>query len=465
VYSGGLPEDPETLRRVWDDVHRRSAERLLDLCKSNGGVFVKVGQHLGALDYLLPPPYIETLRVLHSQAPPSSIEDVYSVIKKDLKVKDVHEVFSEFETKELGAASLAQVYKATLKESGEVVAVKVQHAKVKAHSFVDMKTMEVLVRTAARIFPDFKLLWLVDETKKNLPQELDFLHEASNADILRALMGDVQWLKIPRVHWNVSTERVLVMEYCAGGQINDEKYLREHKIPTHEVAEKLGRLYSEMIFSHGFVHCDPHPGNLLVSKNPVDGSVQISLLDHGLYTTLSPEFRYNYAQFWLSIINSNVDGIKKYGRELGVGNLYGLFACMVTARSWESITSTDGGVAKKVTAEEEQRIRKNIGNYLPQISQILEDVPRPMILIFKTNDLIRGIEHALKTTKTMKSFTTISKYCANVVYEEDYRNCSEGIKCYKFKVYQKFVVFKITLYEIYLWLRSILSLAFRCDVC
>jgi len=305
----------------------------------------------------------------------------------------------------------------------------------------------------------------VDETKKNLPQELDFLHEASNADILRALVGDVKWLKIPRVHWNVSTERVLVMEYCEGGQINDVKYLKDHNISAHEVSEKLGRLYSEMIFSHGFVHCDPHPGNLLVSKSPVDGSVQISLLDHGLYTTLSPEFRYNYAKFWLSIINANVEGIKKYGKELGVGNLYGLFACMVTARSWESITSTDGGVAKKVTAEEEQRIRKNIGNYLPQISQILEDVPRPMILIFKTNDLIRGIEHALKTTKTMKSFTTISKYCANVVYEEDFRNCSDGIKCYKFKVYQKYVVFKIALYEIYLWLRSLLSPVFQCDVC
>lgn len=140
---------------------------------------MKVGQHLGALDYLLPPPYISTLSILHSQAPSSSLDDVYSVIRSDLKIASTSELFSEFDSDTpLGAASLAQVYKARLRSTGELVAVKVQHANVRAHSYVDMKTMEVLVRTAALIFPDFKLLWLVEETKKNLPLELDFLHEA-----------------------------------------------------------------------------------------------------------------------------------------------------------------------------------------------------------------------------------------------------------------------------------------------
>lgn len=95
----------------------------------------------------------------------------------------------------LGAASLAQVYKAKLK-SGETVAVKVQHAKVQAHSFVDMKTMEILVRTAAWLFPDFKLVWLVDETKKNLPMELDFLNEGHNADKIRDMLSHHKWLRV-----------------------------------------------------------------------------------------------------------------------------------------------------------------------------------------------------------------------------------------------------------------------------
>lgn len=74
------------------------------------------------------------------------------------------------------------------------------------------------------------------------------------------------------------------MEYVEGGQINDLKYLQRHGISGMEVTEKLGRLYSEMIFSHGFVHCDPHPGNLMVNRDAAGGGVQIVLLDHGLYT-------------------------------------------------------------------------------------------------------------------------------------------------------------------------------------
>jgi aarF domain-containing kinase len=138
-------------------------------------------------------------------------------------------------------------------------------------------------------FPDFKLLWLMDETKKNLPMELDFLHEAHNADMLRNLMTHCKWLKIPKVYWNYSTERVLVMEYMDGGQINDLGYLQKEKISPREVTQKVGTLYSEMIFSHGFVHCDPHPGNLLVNKNKVNGETQIVLLDHGLYTVSESE--------------------------------------------------------------------------------------------------------------------------------------------------------------------------------
>lgn len=81
----------------------------------------------------------------------------------------------------MGVASLAQVHRATLK-NGDRVAVKVQHPYVKGNSVVDMKTMEILVKMMSWVFPDFKFQWLVDETKKNLPIELDFLHEGQNAE-------------------------------------------------------------------------------------------------------------------------------------------------------------------------------------------------------------------------------------------------------------------------------------------
>lgn len=88
--------------------------------------------------------------------------------------------------------------------------------------------------------------------------------------------------QIPEVDWTLTTSRVLTMEFCKGGQVNDRNYMVEHGIDTKEVSEKIGKLYSEMIFVNGYVHCDPHPGNVLVEK--VGNSAQIVLLDHGLYT-------------------------------------------------------------------------------------------------------------------------------------------------------------------------------------
>lgn len=96
------------------------------------------------------------------------------------------------------------------------------------------------------------------------------------------MFKDYDWLKIPRIHWELSTDRVLVMDYLRGGQVDDLKYIDEHKIDRIDIASKIGQLYSNMIFTHGFVHSDPHPGNILVKKAD-DGGTEVILLDHGLY--------------------------------------------------------------------------------------------------------------------------------------------------------------------------------------
>lgn len=144
-----------------------------------------------------------------------------------------------------------------------------------------MKTMEYLCKIMSWVFPDFKMQWLVDETKKNLPQELNFLHEGENAEKAAEMFKSYKWLKVPKIHWNLSTQRVLTMDFLDGGQVNDLEYIKSNKIDAFEVANKIGQLYSNMIFTNGFVHSDPHPGNILVKKT--SHGVDIILLDHGLY--------------------------------------------------------------------------------------------------------------------------------------------------------------------------------------
>jgi aarF domain-containing kinase len=124
-----------------------------------------------------------------------------------------------------------------------------------------------------------------------------------------------------------------------------------------------------MIFKNGFVHSDPHPGNLLVNKDK-NGQLNLILLDHGLYAvgfiiqhilipisliynllqTLTDNFRRTYAKLWMSILDNNHDRMKKYCTKLGVAEMYGLLVCMVAGRTWDSIQ--DGIVTKKLTPAE-----------------------------------------------------------------------------------------------------------------
>ncbi|XP_025065757.1 uncharacterized aarF domain-containing protein kinase 1 isoform X3 [Alligator sinensis] len=409
----GVPHGSEEYDYVKSQVHLRSAERLRDLCCANRGTFIKVGQHLGALDYLLPEEYTYTLKVLHSQAPQSSMQEIKQVIQEDLG-KEIKELFVSFEDTPLGAASLAQVHKAVLQD-GRTVAVKVQHPKVQAQSSKDILLMEVLLLIVKQIFPDFEFMWLVEEAKKNLPLELDFLNEGrnGNAEQVAHMLKHFDFLKLSR---------------------------------------NLGKLYSEMIFVNGFVHCDPHPGNVLVKKCPVTGKAHIILLDHGLYQVLTEKFRLDYCRLWQSLIKADMKQVQKYSQRLGAGDLYPLFACMLTARSWASVSR--GIDRSPVTANEDVEIRTNAAAYLPQITQLLNNVPRQMLLLLKTNDLLRGIESALHTRASASSFLNMSRCCIRAISRYQRSRTDPLYRKAQISFTEALSLWQINLYELYLRLKG-----------
>ncbi|XP_061651529.1 aarF domain-containing protein kinase 1 isoform X3 [Phyllopteryx taeniolatus] len=387
----------EEYRALKSKVHRRSAERLRDLCCANRGTFIKVGQHLGALDYLLPEEYTSTLKVLHSRAPQSSMEEIVQVIREDFG-KELSELFVLFEETPQGAASLAQVHKAVLHD-GRTVAVKVQHPKVQRQSSKDILVMEV-----------------------------------------------------PMIHWDLSTKRVLTMEFAEGGQVNDREYMKTHGINVNEISENLGKMYSEMIFIHGFVHCDPHPGNVLVRKCQKSKKTEIILLDHGLYQVLQPDFRINYCQLWQALIHQDMSGVEHYSRKLGAGDLYPLFACVLTARSWAAINSGISSVP--VTLSEDVEIRTNAAVYLPQINDLLNKVPRQMLLLLKTNDLLRGIETTLQTRASSSSFINMSRCCIRALARHKRSKIQSSRRRLQITLTESFNLWRLSMYELFLWLKG-----------
>ncbi|KAK7819944.1 hypothetical protein U0070_007636 [Myodes glareolus] len=417
--------------------------------------------------------------------------------------EQIHDLFLSFDDTPLGAASLAQVHKAVLHD-GRTVAVKVQHPKVQAQSSKDILLMEVLVLAVKQLFPNFEFMWLVDEAKKNLPLELDFLNEGRNAEKVADMLKHFDFLKVPQIHWELSTKRVLLMEFVEGGQVNDRAYMEKNQIdvnedpqvedeeeddygicpltlqganfqlergeerspcsrcgqgrattrlPLFQISCHLGKMYSEMIFVNGFVHCDPHPGNILVRRHSDTGKAEIVLLDHGLYQVLTEEFRLDYCHLWQSLIWTDMERVKQYSQRLGVAELYPLFACMLTARSWDSVKRGIGQAP--VSATEDSEIRNNAANYLSEISQLLNHVPRQMLLILKTNDLLRSIETSLGTRSSASSFLNMSRCCIRALAEHRKRDADSFFRRTQISFSEAFSLWQISLHELLLRVKGL----------
>ncbi|KAJ1557621.1 hypothetical protein HK096_006234 [Nowakowskiella sp. JEL0078] len=201
--------DTDNYATLKSECHQRCANRLLDLANANGGVYIKLGQHIAALVYLVPPEYTETLKVLQDKAPATSLSEIETLFLEDTG-NPLSEIFSEFDIVPVGVASLAQVHRARLRESNKEVAVKIQHPSLDAHAAIDIKSCAEAAKVVRRIFPEFEFGWLAEEMELNLPKELDFVHEKMNSDKVKKNFEKSHVLKVPEVYWAI--RRILVME-------------------------------------------------------------------------------------------------------------------------------------------------------------------------------------------------------------------------------------------------------------
>lgn len=414
----------------------RAGRSLLELFQRNAGIYIKLGQHLSALEYILPPEFCSVMAVLQNEAPQSSIEDVEKVLKEDFDGKGINDLFEDFDPTPIGAASLAQVHTAKLKETGEPVAVKVQHHSIQSYAEVDMFVVSLAVQGVKYFFPEFEFDWLADEMRTNLPKELDFIQEAHNSERVlwnfkqnsRRYCGVIDSIKIPKIMWKQTTSKVLTMEYCPGAKVTDVEYMKRHGIDPYQVSKRLSQIFSEMIFIHGFVHCDPHPGNVFIRWKE-DGNSnrrmfgfykpkwELILLDHGLYKEISTEFRLSYAKLWKSVIEGDVERIKECCKDIGAGDAYRLFSSVLTHRTWSSVSVRS--ISSQTTLEEMQLIKERAPGYLVQVADFLANIPRPLLLLLKTNDLLRAIERSLTLPgdcRPVQSFFITTRYCADAIY-------------------------------------------------
>jgi predicted unusual protein kinase regulating ubiquinone biosynthesis (AarF/ABC1/UbiB family) len=291
--------------------HARSAERFLNLATRVRGLMIKSGQVMGARADLFPDEYVEVLSRLHDDVPPRPFAEIRTVVDEELG-RPLEEVFDDFESTPVASASLAQVHRAVLKD-GRHVAVKVQYPDIGEIVKVDLRNIRLIARVAGRVWlREFDLQSFVNELQFAASQELDFVNEGHNAERIARDFANWPQVIVPRIVWEHSSRRLLVMEYVDGVKTTDARGLARIAVRQEDVLRLLVDAYMEQVLVKGFFHADPHPGNAFVQPGPT-----LVLLDFGLCKELSREFRRDYIGLTFAMVTGNKNVIGNSLRKIG----------------------------------------------------------------------------------------------------------------------------------------------------
>lgn len=270
------------------DFHRKPfAERFRMALEELGPTFVKFGQILSSRRDLVNEAFFKELHRLQDQVSPFPGEEAKKIVEQELDCK-LEEVFKEFDLKPAASASMAQVHRAVL-HNGDVVAVKVQRPNVHEIIEIDLAILLDVARFLNKHIKEISSLnpmGVVQEFSRTIRIEQDFTHEAQNMERFAKQFRGNRWIRVPKVHHDLSTERVLTMEYLTGYKVDQLDELETHKINPVKLSERMSRLIFQQMFQFGFFHADPHPGNMTILPTGM-----IVLYDYGMMGTLTPTFR------------------------------------------------------------------------------------------------------------------------------------------------------------------------------
>lgn len=277
-------------------------ERMRLVLEDLGPTYVKFGQIMSTRAELLPPELIEQLKKLQDHAKPIPFSEVMEVIRETCP--DCEEFFQEIDETPVASASIGQVHRAVMRD-GTVVAFKVQRPGIAELIETDIAILQSLAERIETVFPETRLYnpaGMVEDFAHQIVKELDFTRDARNADRMARNFRDVPGIRFPKIYWQFSSPRLLVMEFVEGVRIDDRAAIMAMGLDPHEVGVRGFHAYLKMIFEDGFFHGDPHPGNLLVTK---DGD--IVFLDFGIVGILRPEKRQNFINLLFALSTDDIE--------------------------------------------------------------------------------------------------------------------------------------------------------------
>lgn len=268
-----------------------------------GPTFIKFGQVLSVRPDLIPKSYIKELEKLQDEVMPFTFKIVEQQIRKELH-KPINELFSKFDKEPIASASISQVHKAVLK-NGKKVAVKIQRPEARKLMETDIEIMLYIAKLLEKRMPNLKKynpVSIVKEFEEWTKKELDFKKEAVNAKIFRKNFKGNKSVTIPEVYDELTTEKILTLEYLDGIELHNIKEIKRKKLNFDKIMKNGFDAVLIQVFMHGFFHADPHPGNILVQKNN-----SIAFVDFGIVGHFNERLKDNSANLFYGVVNNDAE--------------------------------------------------------------------------------------------------------------------------------------------------------------
>jgi ubiquinone biosynthesis protein len=298
---------------VVDDRPEADPEELARTLEDMGPTFIKLGQLLSTRPDIISERYFQALSRLQDRVEPFPYEQAQEIVEEELGVR-ISKAFQEFNPKPVAAASLSQVYHARLR-SGREVAVKVQRPGIRKIIVEDLDAFiefANLVDKYSDVVRKYRINDFLEQFRTTLLDELDFRREADNLKRLGDIVREYPSLVVPQPVETYTSGRVLTMDYIEGSKISELSPVVRLEYNHRQLAEDLSKAYLDQILVHGFLHADPHPGNILLTPDK-----RLALIDLGMVAFLTQNRRDQIVQLLLAINNNEPENAARILMDIG----------------------------------------------------------------------------------------------------------------------------------------------------
>jgi predicted unusual protein kinase regulating ubiquinone biosynthesis (AarF/ABC1/UbiB family) len=404
----------------------RFARKFRALAVELGGLMIKVGQYMSSRLDVLPPELTKELEGLQDEVPAVPFPDIKELAEQELGVS-FERVFAQIDTTPVAAASLGQVYRVTLSpadaaDAGFTQAVlKVQRPGIDAVVDVDLAALRRIARWLQRLKAVSKRAdapALIEEFAATSREEIDYLHEAANAERFAADFANAPDVKVPAVAWERTTRRVLTLEDVTAIKIIDKDALIAAGIEPKDVANRFAEVMFDQFFTHGFFHADPHPGNLFVAPSP-DPSVgpawSLVFVDFGMMGEIPATLRSNLRKLLIAAAARDGKGIVDAVQ--GAGVLLPGADTHELERVLTKLFARFGGMGfadlKEVDPREFREFAEEFGDVL--LAQPFQ-LPENFLLIGRAGSLTSGLCSSLEPDYNL--WDSVEPYAQQLLREE-----------------------------------------------